>query len=149
MASGPAAVATTRRKPEGKWQGGWRRLPCEPNKIKELPSRRRGTGESISAHNWLDCMRSRKTPNADVMSGYFHSVACIMSYHQAIAEELWDGQRKNRETPPSRRESRRFRLAVLPAGAEFAKIDLETATRRSARNPDSREPNRDGLHQVF
>ncbi len=29
--------------------------------------------------NWFDCMRSRKAPNADVFSGYSHSVATIMA----------------------------------------------------------------------
>jgi hypothetical protein len=29
--------------------------------------------------NWLDCLRSRKTPNADVLSGYAHSVASMMA----------------------------------------------------------------------
>ena len=29
--------------------------------------------------NWLDCMRSRKTPNADVVAGYSHSIATIMA----------------------------------------------------------------------
>jgi predicted dehydrogenase len=29
--------------------------------------------------NWLDCMRSRQTPNADVRSGYSHSIATIMA----------------------------------------------------------------------
>jgi predicted dehydrogenase len=34
-----------------------------------------------SAHmrNWLDCVRSRKTPNADVVAGYNHSIADIMT----------------------------------------------------------------------
>jgi predicted dehydrogenase len=29
--------------------------------------------------NWLECVRSRKTPNATVLNGYAHSVACIMA----------------------------------------------------------------------
>ncbi len=29
--------------------------------------------------NWMDCVRSRKTPNAPVEAGYAHSVACIMT----------------------------------------------------------------------
>jgi predicted dehydrogenase len=29
--------------------------------------------------NWLECLRSRKQPNATVLNGYFHSVACIMA----------------------------------------------------------------------
>ncbi len=29
--------------------------------------------------NWLECLRSRKTPNADIVAGYNHSVANIMT----------------------------------------------------------------------
>jgi predicted dehydrogenase len=29
--------------------------------------------------NWLECVRSRKPPNATVLNGYSHSVACIMA----------------------------------------------------------------------
>jgi predicted dehydrogenase len=46
--------------------------------------------------NWLDCMRSRATPNADLLSGYAHSVASIMA---AQAERTgkkvyWDRKRE-------------------------------------------------------
>ena len=30
-------------------------------------------------NNWLDCLRSRKQPNATVLDGYAHSVAVIMA----------------------------------------------------------------------
>jgi predicted dehydrogenase len=40
------------------------------------------TGKDIltSNHmrNWMDCIRSRKQPNAPVEAGYMHSIACIM-----------------------------------------------------------------------
>jgi hypothetical protein len=29
--------------------------------------------------NWMECVRSRETPNAGVMSGYNHSIANIMT----------------------------------------------------------------------
>jgi predicted dehydrogenase len=29
--------------------------------------------------NWMECVRSRKTPRADVVAGYRHSIACIMT----------------------------------------------------------------------
>jgi predicted dehydrogenase len=29
--------------------------------------------------NWFECLRSRKSPNATVLNGYAHSVACIMA----------------------------------------------------------------------
>ena len=34
-----------------------------------------------SAHmrNWMECVRSRKTPNAPIEAGYQHSIACIMA----------------------------------------------------------------------
>lgn len=34
--------------------------------------------------NWLDCIRSRKTPNAPVEAGYQHSIACVMGYQALI-----------------------------------------------------------------
>lgn len=39
-------------------------------------------GDSLtSAHmrNWMECLRSRKQPNAPVEAGYNHSIACIMT----------------------------------------------------------------------
>ncbi len=46
--------------------------------------------------NWLDSMRSRKTPNADVRSGYAHSVATIMAAQAEIAGKrlYWDAKRE-------------------------------------------------------
>ncbi|WP_438480524.1 Gfo/Idh/MocA family protein [Oleiharenicola lentus] len=40
-----------------------------------------GVDSMTLAHmgNWLDCVRSRKEPNAPVEAGYQHSVACIMA----------------------------------------------------------------------
>jgi len=32
----------------------------------------------VHMRNWMECIRSRKTPNADVVAGYNHSIACIM-----------------------------------------------------------------------
>jgi hypothetical protein len=34
-----------------------------------------------SAHvrNWMECIRSRKTPNGNIIAGYNHSVANIMT----------------------------------------------------------------------
>jgi hypothetical protein len=29
--------------------------------------------------NWMECVRSRKQPNAPVEAGYNHSIACIMT----------------------------------------------------------------------
>ncbi len=40
-----------------------------------------GADNLTSAHmrNWMECVRSRKKPNADVMAGYNHSIANIMT----------------------------------------------------------------------
>ncbi len=40
-----------------------------------------GADSTTSAHvrNWMECVRSRKTPNADVRAGYNHSVALCMT----------------------------------------------------------------------
>jgi hypothetical protein len=40
-----------------------------------------GSDPLTSAHvrNWMECVRSRKTPNAPVEAGYNHSIAGIMT----------------------------------------------------------------------
>jgi len=38
--------------------------------------------------NWLDCLRSRKQPNATVQNGFSHSVACMMA-----ACAYWSGKK--------------------------------------------------------
>jgi hypothetical protein len=40
--------------------------------------------------NWLDCLRSRKRPNADIQFGHQHAVATIMA-----AAALHTGRRQN------------------------------------------------------
>jgi len=39
-----------------------------------------GSDPMTTAHmrNWMECVRDRKKPNADVVAGYNHSIACIM-----------------------------------------------------------------------
>jgi len=46
--------------------------------------------------NWLESMRSRKTPNADALSGYAHSVATIMAAEAEITGKklYWDKKRE-------------------------------------------------------
>ena len=34
---------------------------------------------SANVRNWMECIRSRKTPNADIEAGYRHSVALCMT----------------------------------------------------------------------
>jgi len=38
--------------------------------------------------NWLECIRTRKDPNAPIEAGYYHSVATVLA-----AESLWRGRR--------------------------------------------------------
>ncbi len=38
--------------------------------------------------NWVECIRSRKDPNAPIEAGYYHSVACVLA-----AESLYRGKR--------------------------------------------------------
>lgn len=49
-----------------------------PGKIKE---KQRVPDVDISPHmqNWLQCLRSRKQPNADIEAGYQHSIACLLA----------------------------------------------------------------------
>jgi predicted dehydrogenase len=49
-----------------------------------------GMGDEDLSHmtNWLDCLRSRKQPNATVQNGFSHSVACIMA-----AKAYWLGKK--------------------------------------------------------
>src|SRR5437763_2670507 len=49
-----------------------------------------GIGDEDPSHmtNWLDCLRSRKQPNATVHHGFAHSVACLMA-----TRSYWTGQR--------------------------------------------------------
>jgi hypothetical protein len=35
-----------------------------------------GAPEGVHVKDWLDCMRSRKQPNADAVSGHYSSMAC-------------------------------------------------------------------------
>ena len=48
--------------------------------VKAVASANTGGDSLTSGHvrNWMECIRSRKTPNAPVEAGYNHSIACIM-----------------------------------------------------------------------
>jgi hypothetical protein len=48
-------------------------------------------------------MRSRKNPSADVMTGYYHSVACIMAHQSGyVGKKLyWDSKKEEIvDSPP-------------------------------------------------
>ncbi len=49
-----------------------------------------GMGDEEPSHmtNWLDCLRTRKQPNATVQHGFSHSVACMMA-----TKAYWSGQK--------------------------------------------------------
>jgi hypothetical protein len=49
--------------------------------VKVVASANTGGDALTSAHmrNWMECIRSRKQPNAPVEAGYNHSIACIMT----------------------------------------------------------------------
>jgi len=48
---------------------------------KVIASANTGADSLTSAHmrNWMECVRSRKEPNAPVEAGYAHAIACIMT----------------------------------------------------------------------
>jgi predicted dehydrogenase len=49
--------------------------------VQAVASANTGGDRLTSAHmrNWMECIRSRKQPNAPVEAGYYHSIACIMT----------------------------------------------------------------------
>jgi len=56
-------------------------LDLVTKKVNVVASANTGGDELTSAHmrNWMECIRSRKQPNAPVEAGYNHSIACIMT----------------------------------------------------------------------
>ncbi|MDB5204961.1 MAG: Gfo/Idh/MocA family oxidoreductase [Flavisolibacter sp.] len=56
-------------------------LDLVKEKTEVIASANTGGDSLTSAHvrNWMECVRSRKTPNAPVEAGYNHSIACIMT----------------------------------------------------------------------
>jgi hypothetical protein len=57
-----------------------KRSLAEPGQ-KTVTSATTGVDNDTSANvrNWMECIRSRKTPNADIEAGYRHSVALCMT----------------------------------------------------------------------
>jgi len=56
-------------------------LDLVTKKVEVVASANTGGDVLTSAHmrNWMECIRSRKQPNAPVEAGYNHSIACIMT----------------------------------------------------------------------
>jgi len=78
-----------------------------PNRIKgEFTIKPEGGTAGSHAHmrNWIDCIRSRKNPNADVVTGYCHSVVCIMAHQSGyLGEKLyWDAKKEEIVDNPPR-----------------------------------------------
>ena len=76
------------------FRDGYRFIPSKENaQLGEIS--RAGTNEYHVA-NWLDCMRTRKQPNADVVSGHYSALACHIgniAYKQrsrALWQKEWD-----------------------------------------------------------
>jgi len=62
--------------------------------------------DNLKAHtdNWLECMRSRKTPNGSIDTGFAHSVAVIMATrsYRENKKMYWDRTREDiLDQPPS------------------------------------------------
>lgn len=57
-----------------------------------LDARVEGEGH---VRNWLECVRSRKTPNAPIDVGYAHSVASILCFKAWLTgrRQLFDASR--------------------------------------------------------
>ena len=58
--------------------------------------------------NWVECMRTRKAPNADVLTGYAHSVAAMMAARAELTgrKVYWDRKREEIvDRPPTRSET--------------------------------------------
>jgi len=72
---------------------------CNPDKIKEefkVDTTGGSSGGDGHMRNWLECIRTRKQPNAPVITGYAHSVACIMCEQSDLLgkEVFWDAERQ-------------------------------------------------------
>ena len=72
---------------------GYRFLPAEENKsVGEIT----GGGSPEVAHmaNWLDCMRRRRQPNADVVEGHYSAMACHIGNiaYREKSRVLWKGE---------------------------------------------------------
>jgi hypothetical protein len=65
------------------------------NKLKEAVSVQPKQSEN-HVENWLECMRSRKKPNADIRTGYAHSVASIMAFRawESGRRQVYDAEKE-------------------------------------------------------
>jgi hypothetical protein len=58
--------------------------------VRTVTDANQGTDAMTTAHmkNWMECIRSRKEPNAPIEAGYNHSVASLM-----VTESLLRGRK--------------------------------------------------------
>lgn len=73
--------------------------PVNPHKVRDevrIEPDPEVAGRGGHMQNWIDCMRSRKTPNADVTRGYYDSVVCIMGHQSVYSGKMlyWDFEKE-------------------------------------------------------
>ena len=68
---------------------GETKLPKEPMRIDDVPC-------PDHIENWAQCLRDRKTPNADIEAGYQHAVAVIMAMQAADTgkRQVYDAEKR-------------------------------------------------------
>ena len=80
---------------------------CNPDKIGQefmVDTSEGMQGGDGHMRNWLECMRSRQQPNAPVITGYSHAVACVMCDRsdQLGREVYWDMEKQEIvDSPPA------------------------------------------------
>lgn len=67
--------------------------------VQTVASANTGADPTTSAHmrNWMDCVKSRKQPNAPVEAGYAHAIACIMTNAAVRSGQKATFDEKNQE----------------------------------------------------
>lgn len=70
------------------FRGGYRFIPAEKDAPEVAAG---GAPESDHMANWLDCVRTRKQPNCDVVAGHYSSMAChiLNLAYQKKSRALW------------------------------------------------------------
>jgi len=70
------------------FRGGYRFIPAEKDAPEVTAG---GAPESDHMANWLDCVRTRKQPNCDVVAGHYSSMAChiLNLAYQKKSRALW------------------------------------------------------------
>jgi predicted dehydrogenase len=84
----PAATSTAAAKQDGNGGTG-----AQDTGLAQLDQRVEGDGH---VRNWLECVRSRKAPNAPIEVGYAHSVASIMCFKAWLSgrRQIFDAARR-------------------------------------------------------